>query len=559
MLYDDPSFSSLFDKTIGAPPPPDTIPPDPCPDTIEIIDPDAGYPVRFSWKNVGNHNWVSSPRDQGGYGICYAMAASSVAETVYNFHHNLPVDQGVAQSFSPSFIAFFGSFTYEGIPFEWWPIRGTYGVLNGYPSNALDKLCYNGIVAESEFPWNLSIMDTTYSVNFCERYRFTSVEKCGTTKTAIKEALMNNGPVYSTMVYDGSIHYYYHGEVLYDGTDIECGLESPQNHAVVIVGWDWDETHGEYWIVKNSYGTSWGGDLANGYMKLATNNVCGINCETYSLIYNPIQINGGDLAYSQQSITSVPTGHRSVQYKPVPHTLFNGYSSSTQWSTGTTANLSPKNNVSGDAVIKFKVNYGKTSGFFIDADSIEYYEKPIWAGYPVIPTISGASTVECNTSLWYYADAISNSGLVTATSFSWSHSGGIQVLNSYGTEGRIRIQVLSQGTHTLTVTATNSCGSNSKTFYINCPICYALDAVIYPNPASEELTVNIEENSEVTPEFQIELIDSNGLKRKKKETKNLVSQFNIQDLSKGNYVVKIKAKVDNQVIKEKNLQFIIDR
>ena len=35
------------------------------------------------------------------------------------------------------------------------------------------------------------------------------------------------------------------------------------NHAIVIVGYGTDEDDTDYWIVRNSFGTSWGMD---GYM-----------------------------------------------------------------------------------------------------------------------------------------------------------------------------------------------------------------------------------------------------------------------------------------------------
>lgn len=64
-------------------------------------------------------------------------------------------------------------------------------------------------------------------------------------------------------------------------SDTECigGV----NHAVLLTGFGYDERYGDYWVLKNSYGKSWG---ENGYIRMTRNiaNFCGL----WELVVFPI-------------------------------------------------------------------------------------------------------------------------------------------------------------------------------------------------------------------------------------------------------------------------------
>lgn len=87
--------------------------------------------------------------------------------------------------------------------------------------------------------------------------------------TALKNEL-NNGPVSVAIEADQFIFQGYHSGVI---TSTQCGTRL--DHGVLAVGWGTDATAGDYFIVRNSWGPSWGDA---GYVKIGagTGNICGI-------------------------------------------------------------------------------------------------------------------------------------------------------------------------------------------------------------------------------------------------------------------------------------------
>ncbi|KAF8383160.1 hypothetical protein PRIPAC_72302 [Pristionchus pacificus] len=91
---------------------------------------------------------------------------------------------------------------------------------------------------------------------------------------ALQEAVATIGPIAVAIDASHNSFAYYASGVYYEPSCSSTALD----HAILIVGYGSDPAYGDYWLIKNSWGTSWGD---NGYGMMARNrgNNCGIATE----------------------------------------------------------------------------------------------------------------------------------------------------------------------------------------------------------------------------------------------------------------------------------------
>jgi C1A family cysteine protease len=194
-------------------------------------------PASWDWRALGG---VTSVKNQNPYGTCWAFGFLGDLES------KILINESYAADFSE------------------------FNVVACCPENvkcndggnawmACNYLSLVGTVEESCDPYPGDCPNPTCNNPACAYLeRVTEWRIIPNDVTLIKEAVMTHGPV-NTAMYAGIP-----GFGTYDGSYClsYSGTESP-NHAVLIVGWD-DAMCGGVggWIVKNSWGTSWGD---NGY------------------------------------------------------------------------------------------------------------------------------------------------------------------------------------------------------------------------------------------------------------------------------------------------------
>ncbi len=236
-------------------------------------------PSTFDWRNVNASNWMTPVKDQGKCGSCWAFAAVGAVEAQKKIEYNTPTTNSDLSE--QDLVSCSGPYI---------------GDCNGgFPEYALDYMEGPGVVDEACFPYtgckNYTYDNSTKYYNCNEEY---ACARCSGWQNKLQKIGGYNASPYPYYVVisenDPNINYTYKGIVLFspnpekyisengpvlalidmrsghfvNGVYTGCDY-SGYDHAVVLVGYN---RTGNYWIAKNSWGSTWNGD---GYFKIDYN------------------------------------------------------------------------------------------------------------------------------------------------------------------------------------------------------------------------------------------------------------------------------------------------
>ncbi|XP_062091143.1 pro-cathepsin H-like [Humulus lupulus] len=220
---------------------------------------DALLPETKDWRH---QNIVSPVKDQGHCGSCWTFSTTGALEAAYKQAFGKDISLSEQQLVDCA-----GAFN-------------NFGCHGGLPSQAFEYIKYNGgLETEEAYPYTGQNGICKFS---SENVGIQVVESVNITLGAedeLKQAVGLVRPVSVAFEVVSGFRFYKKGVFTSD----TCG-NTPMdvNHAVLAVGYGVEDGV-PYWLIKNSWGASWGD---NGYFKMELGkNMCGVStCASYPVV-----------------------------------------------------------------------------------------------------------------------------------------------------------------------------------------------------------------------------------------------------------------------------------
>jgi len=217
-------------------------------------------PDQVDWRDAGI---ISEVKNQGSCGSCWAFATTAQIES-YAAMNNVSLTKLSDQEVT----------TCTPNPLK---CGGTGGCRGSIPQLGYSYVQLFGLATNADYPYWSGLTGLTGSCKYDIETRTPLVGISGydtlapNDMNAAMEHIANVGPL--AIASDAS-RWQLYGHGVFSGCDYNDNINL--NHAIQLVGYGTDEELGDYWLVRNSWGWTWGED---GYIRMARESepVCGMD------------------------------------------------------------------------------------------------------------------------------------------------------------------------------------------------------------------------------------------------------------------------------------------
>ncbi|XP_071355580.1 pro-cathepsin H [Trachinotus anak] len=218
------------------------------------------YPDSIDWRKKGN--FVTDVKSQGGCGSCWTFSTTGCLESVTAITTGrlTPLSEQQLVDCAQDF--------------------NNHGCNGGLPSQAFEYIVYNkGLMTEKDYPYTAIEGVCKYQPQMAAAHVKDVMNITAYDEMGMVDAVGKRNPVsFAFEVTEDFMHYH---QGVYTSTKCHNTTDKV-NHAVLAVGYG-EENGTPYWIVKNSWSSSWGID---GYFLIERGkNMCGLAaCSSFPLV-----------------------------------------------------------------------------------------------------------------------------------------------------------------------------------------------------------------------------------------------------------------------------------
>ncbi|KAL1256727.1 hypothetical protein QQF64_012272 [Cirrhinus molitorella] len=217
------------------------------------------YPDTVDWRTKGHY--VTDVKNQGPCGSCWTFSTTGCLESV------TAIATGkLLQLAEQQLVDCAGAFD-------------NHGCNGGLPSHAFEYIMYNkGLMTEQDYPYKAMQGQCRFKPELAAAFVKDVVNITKYDEMGMVDAVARLNPV--SFAYEVTSDFMHYRDGVYTSTQCHNTTDKV-NHAVLAVGYA-EQNGTPYWIVKNSWGISWG---INGYFYIERGkNMCGLAaCSSYPL------------------------------------------------------------------------------------------------------------------------------------------------------------------------------------------------------------------------------------------------------------------------------------